>query len=37
MYVNIFGYNARYGIEGKPIGSVTYKPQGYEPGVPIYL
>lgn len=35
-YVNIFGYNARYGLEGKPIGSVTYRPQGYEPGRPIY-
>lgn len=35
-YVNLFGYNARYGLGGKPIGSVTYRPQGYEPGVPIY-
>ncbi|MGM9640054.1 MAG: PolC-type DNA polymerase III [Faecousia sp.] len=35
-YVNIFGYNARYGLEGKPIGSVTYRPQGYEPARPIY-
>ena len=36
-YVNIFGYNPKYGVEGKPIGSVTYKPQGYEPTQPIYL
>ena len=28
-YVNLFGYNPKYGISGKPIGSVTYKPQGY--------
>ena len=28
-YVNLFGYNAKYGISGKPIGSVTYKPQRY--------
>ncbi len=28
-YVNIFGYNPKYGIDGKPIGSVTYKPQAY--------
>ena len=28
-YVNLFGYNPKYGIDGKPIGSVTYKPQGY--------
>ena len=26
-YVNLFGYNPKYGIDGKPIGSVTYKPQ----------
>ena len=36
-YVNLFGYNPKYGIDGKPIGSVTYKPQGFEPGVPLYL
>ena len=35
-YVNLFGYNPKYGIEGKPIGSVTYKPQGYKPGRPLY-
>ena len=36
-YVNLFGYNPKYGIDGKPIGSVTYKPQGFEPGTPLYL
>ncbi len=36
-YVNLFGYSAKYGISGKPIGSVTYKPQGFEPGTPLYL
>ena len=35
-YVNLFGYNAKYGVEGKPIGTVTYKPQGYEPLTPLY-
>ena len=35
-YVNLFGYNARYGLEGKPISSVTYGPQGYTPGQPLY-
>ena len=35
-YVNLFGYNPKYGIEGKPIGSVTYKPQGYDPAAPLY-
>ena len=36
-YVNLFGYNPKYGIEGKPIGSVTYKPQPYNPKQPLYL
>ena len=35
-YVNLFGYNPKYGIEGKPIGSVTYKPQKYDPPLPLY-
>ena len=35
-YVNLFGYNPKYGVEGKPIGSVTYKPQRYEPVAPLY-
>jgi DNA polymerase-3 subunit epsilon len=28
-YLNLFGYNPKYGIDGKPISSVTYKPQPY--------
>ena len=36
-YVNLFGYSPKYGISGKPIGSVTYKPQGFDPKLPIYL
>ena len=35
-YINLFGYNPKYGISGKPIGSVTYKPQGFDPIVPLY-
>lgn len=35
-YVNLFGYNPKYGIEGKAIGSVTYKPQPYNPMGPLY-
>jgi len=35
-YVNLFGYNPKYGVEGKPIGSVTYKPQPYDPKKPLY-
>ena len=35
-YVNLFGYNPKYGIDGKAIGSVTYKPQPYNPKAPLY-
>ena len=34
-YVNLFGYNPKYGVEGKPIGSVTYKPQKFDPPAPL--
>ena len=36
-YVNLFGYNPKFGIDGKPIGSVTYKPQRYDPIQPLYM
>ena len=36
-YVNLFGYIPRFGIDGKPIGSVTYRPQPYDPRQPLYL
>ena len=36
-YVNLFGYNPKFGIDGKPIGSVTYKAQPYNSPHPIYL
>ena len=29
-YINLFGYNKKYGISGSKISSVTYKPQGYD-------
>ena len=35
-YVNLFGFNPKYGVDGKPIGSVTYKPQPYNHFVPLY-
>ena len=36
-YINLFGYHPRFGIDGKPIGSITYKPQSMEPtGIPLY-
>ena len=36
-YVNLFGYNPKFGIDGKPIGSITYKPQPYNATAPLYL
>ena len=36
-YVNLFGYNPKFGIDGKPIGSVTYKPQPYNSTKALYL
>ena len=36
-YINLFGYIPKYGVEGKPIGSVTYKPQPYNAKQPLYL
>ena len=35
-YVNLFGYNSKYGLDGKPIGSITYKSQDYDPPLPLY-
>ena len=36
-YINLFGYIPKYGVDGKPIGSVTYKPQPYNARQPLYL
>ena len=36
-YINLFGYNPKYGVDGKQISTVTYKPQGYDPKEPLYL
>jgi len=35
-YINLFGYHPNFGLEGKPIGSVTYKPQPYDSPLPLY-
>ena len=35
-YVNLFGYNPKFGIDGKAIASVTYKPQPYNSMCPLY-
>ena len=36
-YINLVGFNPKYGVEGKKIGSVTYKAQPYDPVQPLYL
>ena len=36
-YVNLFGYIPKFGVDGKPIGSVNYKPQPYDSPTPLYL
>lgn len=35
-YVNLFGYNPRYGVGKHPIRSVTYLPQTFDLGLPLY-
>ena len=35
-YINLFGYNSKYGMSGKPIRSITYKSQDYDPPLPLY-
>lgn len=36
MYINLFGYNPKYGVSCKKIRSVTYIPQGYNNTVKLY-
>lgn len=36
-YVDLFGFNPKYGVEGKEIKSITYKPQSYHRTKPLYL
>ena len=36
QYINLFGYNPKYGVDGKKISTVTYKPQPYNSTKPIY-
>ena len=36
-YINLFGFNPKYGVDGKQISTVTYKPQGYDPKEPLYV
>ncbi|MBR3640925.1 MAG: 3'-5' exonuclease [Oscillibacter sp.] len=35
-YVNLFGYNERYGTDGRRISSVTYRAQPYTRTAPLY-
>ena len=35
-YVNLFGYHPTYGVDGKPIGSITYKAHPYDSPKPLY-
>ena len=35
-YINLFGYNPKYGISGKKISSIKYKPQGYDSIIKLY-
>ena len=35
-YINLFGYNPRFGVSGPRIGSVTYVPQPYRRKGPLY-
>lgn len=36
QYINLFGYNPKYGVDGKPISSVLYKAQRFDPVAPLY-
>lgn len=35
-YINLFGFNPRFGVSGRPISSVRYLPQGYEASSKLY-
>ncbi len=35
-YINLFGYNPKYGVSGQRISSITYRAQGYHPRSPLY-
>ena len=36
QYVYLFGYSPKYGVSGRRIGSVTYRPQPYQRLRPLY-
>lgn len=35
-YINLFGYNPKYGVSGPRIGSIRYVPQPYKRTIPLY-
>lgn len=35
-YVNLFGYLKKYGLAGRPLGGITYRPQELTPDRPVY-
>lgn len=35
-YINLFGFNPKYGVSGRKISSVTYAPQPYSSAKPLY-
>ena len=35
-YLDLFGTHPKYGLSGRPISSVTYRPQPYQRTVPLY-
>ena len=35
-YINLFGYNPRFGTPQPAIGSITYQPQGYDRSGKLY-
>ena len=36
-YLNLFGYNPKYGISGPKIASIQYLPQSYDGAQPLYM
>ncbi len=35
-YINLFGYNPKYGVSGKRVSSITYRAQPFDRAVPLY-
>lgn len=35
-YIDLFGFQPKYGVSGRRISSVTYRPQGYRRSAPLY-